>query len=119
MSTFRELDPGTYNLHSGPNVVGAVYVEAGPALDTTVEHYILFPPYNSPSYNPSVGSINDVVIRAVAWQNVAPNAATIRPAGIVGPSDFFAILGAFAATVGGSFKYVRADCFTQDGVPSP
>lgn len=119
MSNTRQIDPGTYHVRQGGSQVGAVWVTAGPALDTTVEHWVLFPNFVSPSWTQGGGSADDMVVRAVNWQSIVPGATTTRPNGIGDLSDFLAIMQAYASGQSGTFRYHHSDNEAQDGIPEP
>ena len=67
MSQRRQIDPGTYNLHQGATQVGTCFVQPGPQLDSTIEHWVLFPSFDSPRMNSASppAAIDNLTLEAI------------------------------------------------------
>lgn len=112
----RQIDPGIYNLEQGSVQVGTCYVVAGEELDTTVEHWCLYPSFVSPSLSGG-SSVNNLVIRRVTAPQLTARSTTVRGNGVAGLGDFFAIMRDHASYNSLAIQYVRSDCTLFDEIP--
>ena len=112
----RQIDPGIYNLEQSGTQVGTCYVVEGAELDTTVEHWCLYPSFESPHLS-SGSSVKNLVVRCVTAPQLTPRSTTIRSSGVAGLGDFFAIMRDHASYNNLAIQYVRSDCTLFDEVP--